>query len=568
MYKNRSENYPLYEVRNLYSLRQLVDENAVMFAEKAAFKYKVGKEVVSVTYAEFKKEVDSLGTALCDLGYDNTHIAIIGNNSYDWIRAYLTSLNLRGAVVPVDKDLSPEETEYILTSSEAKVIFYSGKGIAKKIAELEPKLPGVELYICFDEPEIKDDKHLFAGDLVSKGRELLENGDERFVSIEPDNETLKELLFTSGTTGKSKGVMLNANSLVFNITRAQQLMYITDTCVSILPYHHCYESTTGILTMFHRGMTICINESLRTVLPNLKLYKPTEVQLVPLFVEKIYRGIWDKAEDSGKAKTLRKLIKISNGLLSVGIDMRKIFFKSITETFGGRLKAIICGGAPLKPDMVEFFNSIGITLINGYGITECGPLISINRPEFHDHASVGQLMPGMELMIDDPNENGEGEICVKGPNVMMGYYKNPEATEAALRGGWFHTGDVGYINEHNFIFLTGRIKNIIILKNGKNIYPEEIEEKLMNASDLIAEVVVKAMKGNTEEDRLLGAEIFPDFDRAKKHGVEDVEAEIKKAISEYNDREPSYKIIKKIVFRTTEFEKTTSKKIKRNYKEA
>lgn len=567
MYKNRTENYPLYEVRNLYSLRQLVDENAVMFAEKPAFKYKVNKEIVSVTYSEFKTQVDALGTALCDLGYDDTHIAIIGVNSFEWVRAYFAALNLKGAVVPVDKDLTHDETEYIINTSEAKVVFHSGKAVAKKLSELEPKIQNVELFICFDEPEVKDEKHIFVGDLMQRGYELLEQGDTRFTSIEPNNETLKELLFTSGTTGKSKGVMLNAGALTFNITRAQQLMYITDTCVSILPYHHCYESTTGILTMFHRGMTICINESLRTVLPNLKLYKPTEVQLVPLFVEKMYRGIWDKAEDSGKAKTLRKLIKISNGLLKAGIDMRKVFFKSITDNFGGRLKAIICGGAPLKPDMVEFFDSIGITLINGYGITECGPLISINRPEYHDFTSVGQLMPGMEMKIDNPNEAGEGEICVKGPNVMMGYYKNEEATANAIRDGWFHTGDVGYINDKNFVFITGRSKNIIILKNGKNVYPEEIEEKLSVQCELIAEVVVKAMKGNNDEDRLLGAEIYPDFERAKKLGIEDVEAEIKKAVSAYNDKEPSYKIIKKLVFRTEEFAKTTSKKIKRNYQE-
>lgn len=567
MYKNRTENYPLYEVRNLYSLRQLVDENAVMFAEKPAFKYKVGKEVVSVTYSEFKTQVDALGSALCELGYDDTHIAIIGVNSFEWVRSYFAALNLKGAVVPVDKDLTPDETEYIINTSEAKVVFHSGKAVAKKLNELEPKLQSVELFICFDEPEDKDEKHIFVGDLMKRGYELLEQGDKSFTSIDPNNETLKELLFTSGTTGKSKGVMLNAGALTFNITRAQQLMYITDTCVSILPYHHCYESTTGILTMFHRGMTICINESLRTVLPNLKFYKPTEVQLVPLFVEKMYRGIWDKAEDSGKAKMLRKLIKISNNLLKAGIDMRKVFFKSITDNFGGRLKAIICGGAPLKPDMVEFFDSIGITLINGYGITECGPLISINRPEYHDFTSVGQLMPGMEMKIDNPNEAGEGEICVKGPNVMMGYYKNEEATANAIRDGWFHTGDVGYINEKNFVFITGRSKNIIILKNGKNVYPEEIEEKLSVECELIAEVVVKAMKGNNDEDRLLGAEIYPDFERAKKLGIEDIEAEIKKAVSAYNDKEPSYKIIKKLVFRTEEFEKTTSKKIKRNYQE-
>lgn len=565
MYRNKNEDYPLYEVRKLYSLRQLVDETAVMFADKAAFKFKQNGEVKSVTYREFKEEVDSLGTALCELGLNGAHIAIIGPNSYEWARSFLAVLNTSGAAVPVDKDLSNEETLNILRDSDTTAVFYAGKATAKKIDEISGSLPDIRKFICFDVPEQKDEKHLFVGDLMRMGKELLESGDTRFTSIRPDNSALKELLFTSGTTGKSKGVMLNAEALVFNITRAQMLMKITDVCLSVLPYHHSYESTTGILTMLHNGMTICINESLRSVLPNFKLYQPTEVQLVPLFVEKIYRGIWDKAEESGKANTLRRLIKFSNKLLKAGIDMRKTFFKSVTSTFGGKLNAIICGGAPLKPDMVDFFDSIGITLINGYGITECGPLISINRPLYRNPESVGQVMPGMELMIDSPNSQGEGEICVKGPNVMMGYYKNPEATEKAIVDGWFHTGDIGRVDENNFVFLTGRCKNLIVLKNGKNVYPEEIEEKLLCATPLIAEVVVMAMKDGENEERLLGAEIFPDLDRAKKLGIEDVEGEIRKAVSLYNDKEPSHKIIKKLVFRTEEFEKTTSKKIKRNY---
>ncbi len=565
MYKNKNQNYPLYEVRKLYSLRQLVDETAVMFADKPAFKFKQNGEVKSVTYREFKHEVDALGTALCELGLNGSHIAIIGPNSYEWVRAYLAVLNSSGVVVPVDKDLSNEETLNILRDSDASVVFYAGKGTEKKIDEITDSLPGIKKFVCFDVPQQKDDRHLFVEDLMKLGGDLLDGGDDRYTSIEPDNESLKELLFTSGTTGKSKGVMLNAGALVFNITRAQMLMTITDVCLSVLPYHHSYESTTGILTMLHNGMTICINESLRSVLPNFKLYQPTEVQLVPLFVEKIYRGIWDKAEETGKAKTLKKLIKVSNKMLKMGIDMRKTLFKSVTSTFGGRLKAVICGGAPLKPDIVEFFDAIGITLINGYGITECGPLISINRPLFRNPESVGQLMPGMELMIDSPNEQGEGEICVKGPNVMMGYYKSSEATAGAIVDGWFHTGDIGRVDENNFIFLTGRCKNLIILKNGKNVYPEEIEEKLSRITPLIAEVLVKAMKDSEDNERLLGAEIFPDFERAKKMGIEDIEAEIRKAVAAYNDSEPSYKIIKRLVFRTEEFEKTTSKKIKRKY---
>lgn len=565
MYKNRKENYPLYEVRELYSLRQLVDETAVLFAEKPAFKYKCEGEVVSVTYKQFKREVDSLGTALCELGYGSAHVAVIGPNSYNWVRAYLAVLNTEGVVVPVDKDLSDDETEYIINTSDARVLFCDGKATGRKIAAMEERLPNIECIISFEKPEVCDEKHRYIEDVMRLGSELLDSGDRRFTAIVPDNECLKELLFTSGTTGRAKGVMLTAGALVYNITRAQMLMKISDVCLSVLPYHHSYESTTGILTMMHNGMTICINESLRSVLPNFKLYKPTEVQLVPLFVEKIYRGIWDKAEETGKAGALRKMIKVSDKLLKAGIDMRKVFFKSMLETFGGELKAIICGGAPLKPDIVSFFDSIGITLINGYGITECGPLISINRPEFHNSESVGQLMPGMQLMIDEPNDEGEGEICVKGPNVMLGYYKNPEATSKAIVDGWFHTGDIGKVDENNFVFITGRIKNIIILKNGKNVYPEEIEEKLSRTTPLISEVLVRAMPGTADGERLLGAEIFPDYERAKKQGIEDVEAEIRKAVGEYNAAEPGYKFIKKIVIRETEFEKTTSRKIKRNY---
>ncbi len=262
---------------------------------------------------------------------------------------------------------------------------------------------------------------------------------------------------------------------------------------------------------------------------------------------------------------LTKLIKFSNAMLGMGIDLRKQLFKSVTSIFGGRLKTIICGGAPLKPQMTEFFDSIGITLINGYGITECGPLISINRPNYHNYEAVGVLMPGMKIMIDRPNEDGEGEICVKGPNIMLGYYKNEEATAEVFTDGWFHTGDVGRIDENGFIFLTGRKKNIIILKNGKNIYPEEIEEKLSVMSEIIGEVIVKAVKDDEDNERMLGVEIFPDYERAKQLGVEDVEAEVRKVISAYNEREAGYKMIKRIIFRTEEFEKTTTKKIKRKY---
>ena len=455
MYKNLKENYPLYEVRTTESFRALLDEGAELFGDKAAFRFKVkGGEIKSVSYREFRDEVDAFGTGLYELGLGKAHIAVIGENCYGWARAYFTVLATEGVVIPIDKDLSDEETQYILDFSDAEAVICT-KNAEAKLDRLLPSLP---------------------------------------------------------------------------------------------------------------KLTICINESLRSVLPNFKVYKPTEVQLVPLFVEKIYRGIWDKAEETGKAGMLRKLIKVSNAMLKVGIDMRKKLFKSVTSTFGGELLGIICGGAPLKPFLPDFFDSIGITLINGYGISECGPLVSINRPCFHDYESVGLPLPETEIRIDNPNENGEGEICVKGRNVMLGYYNNEAATAEAITDGYFHTGDIGKLGHDGFLFITGRMKNVIILQNGKNVYPEEIEDKLSAMCEYIGEIIIFASKKDENGDQtVLGAEIFPDAERAAARGISDVQEVIKKAISDYNEKEPSYKVIKNIVFRTEEFEKTTSKKIKRKY---
>ena len=565
MYKNLKENYPLYEVRTTESFRALLDEGAELFGDKAAFRFKVkGGEIKSVSYREFRDEVDAFGTGLYELGLGKAHIAVIGENCYGWARAYFTVLATEGVVIPIDKDLSDEETQYILDFSDAEAVICT-KNSESKLDRLLPSLPKLKTVICLGTPAEGEGRYA-ADALAEKGRELLAGGDKRFTEAPIDNYVLKELLFTSGTTGKSKGVMLSADTLLFNIMQSQKLMKITDVCLSVLPYHHSYDSTCGLLTMFHHGMTICINESLRSVLPNFKVYKPTEVQLVPLFVEKIYRGIWDKAEETGKAGMLRKLIKVSNAMLKVGIDMRKKLFKSVTSTFGGELLGIICGGAPLKPFLPDFFDSIGITLINGYGISECGPLVSINRPCFHDYESVGLPLPETEIRIDNPNENGEGEICVKGRNVMLGYYKNEAATAEAITDGYFHTGDIGKLGHDGFLFITGRMKNVIILQNGKNVYPEEIEDKLSAMCEYIGEIIIFASKKDENGDQtVLGAEIFPDAERAAARGISDVQEVIKKAISDYNEKEPSYKVIKNIVFRTEEFEKTTSKKIKRKY---
>lgn len=563
MYKNRKKNYPYYDVRPCTDMRNLIDESARLFGDRPCIKYKEKNEVKTVTYAEFKAEVDAFGTALYSLGIGKSKIAIIGENSYQWILSYLTVLNSDGVVVPVDKDLPNADTAYILNHAECEAVIYSN-AVADKIGAIKSELPNLKVFIRMNGvPDEGSGQHRLR-DLVDIGVRLLDEGDTSFISVVPDTKGLKQLMFTSGTTGSSKGVMLSQGTLAFNVQRAQELMLITERCLSVLPYHHSYEATCGVLTMIHHGMTICINESLRALMNNFKLYKPTEMLVVPLYIENFYRRIWAAIEEKGKTATVKKGIKLSNALLKLGIDKRRKIFAEIHETFGGELKAIICGGAPLKSHMVDFFESIGITLINGYGITECGPLISINRNEYHNAESVGLPLRDTEIRIDCPNEDGEGEICVKGPNVMIGYFKNEKATAEVIKDGWFHTGDIGKIDKDGFVYITGRCKNLIVLKNGKNIYPEEIEE-FLGEIPLIKEVVVYAAKLSGDAGKALGAEIYPDFDKAKELGIIDIEDHIKRSIYSYNEKQPPYKAVKQIVFRKEEFEKTTSKKIKRNY---
>ena len=560
---NRKKDYPHYHCcPYVYSVRELLDVCVAKYGDKPAWKFKRNNEVVSVTFNEFKREVNSLGTGMCEYGIEKEHIVIIGNNCYEWALSFYAVMASAGVAVPTDNMLPEEDLEYIFNYSDSTVIIYA-KSAEKKINALKDRLPNIKLYICMEEPAERDGTHISLADVLNKGRELYENGDTRYTDIVPDPERLSELVFTSGTTGKAKGVMLNQRQICYVVSHSPDIMHVTYSCISVLPYYHTLESTCGILGMFHSGNTNHINENLRTLMPNFKEYRPTDVQLVPLFVEKMYRSIWNRIEERGETEKVKKGIKISNFLLKMGIDVRQKMFAEIHETFGGRLLEIICGGAPLSPEIADFFYSIGITLCTGYGITECAPIITITRPEFHDYRSVGTLMPGVQIKIDSPNENGEGEICVKAPNVMMGYYKDPERTAAVFdRDGWFHTGDIGSLYKDNRLCVTGRLKNVIILPNGKNVYPEEIEYKLHQLSDLLAEIVVHEFERPNGE-RVIGAEIFPDQAYIKANGITDVELEVRRVIDKYNESEPIHKVIKEIKIRDTEFQKTTSQKIKR-----
>lgn len=562
----KNKNYPLYEVSPLTDFKDMLRQAVEQAGDKIAFRYfrdYAAKDIRDVTYNEFKRETEELGTGLASLGITNAHVAMVSENRYEWILTYLTVLNSEGVYIPVDKELPFNELMNILAHSDTKVVFFS-KHYEQKFRENAASLPWIKYFVGIDlAPEDSDERFISMGALMMRGAELLNAGDTTYLNLQPKDEELKMLVYTSGTTGTSKGVMLSLHNLVSSVYYGLQISTVYDTDLSVLPYNHTYEAVCGILVSLHHHSTICINDSLRHVADNLKLFKPDYIMLVPLFVENLYKKIQNTLEATGKAKLINTMIATSNGMRRMGIDMRKKLFKPIHDVFGGRLIKIVCGGAPIRPELAAFFDAIGINLINGYGITECSPLVSANRDYYNDYRSVGVQLPCVELKIDEPNEAGEGEIMVKGDIVMMGYYKKPDVTAEVLsEDGWFRTGDYGRLNDEGQLFITGRKKNLIVLKNGKNVYPEEIEEYL-SGIPYVEEVVVYAVKNESGEETALCAEIFPNEELFAGKTQEERHAAIKSAVEELNKTLPPYKKILKIKLRATEFEKTTSKKIRR-----
>lgn len=551
-------------VRPFSSIQELLTIARDTNPDKEAILYRENGQAMSVTYREFKDQTIALGTALKELGLSKSHVACIGENSYHWILSYLTVLGSEGVFVPIDKLIEDEAILNLLNHSESEALIFGGERYAEIIRQNRDKLPMVKYFISMD-IEQDSDEFVSLRRLVRHGKELVAAGDDSYEQMKSDPEALKMLVYTSGTTGTPKGVMLSEHNLVSSVYYGMHVCTVHTKCLSVLPYHHTYEAVCGILVGLYDNVTICINESLRTVLPNLQKYQPDYIYLVPAFVEVFYKRIWDTAEKTGKAKMLRVLIKVSNALRKCGIDLRKKLFTSVTKNFGGKLEKIVCGGAPLRAEVGDFFESIGIALMNGYGISECSPLVSVNRDQISDPSTVGFPLPCLEVKIDEPDEEGNGEIVVKGDVVMMGYYKMPEETAAALQDGWFRTGDFGHFTEIGQIVITGRKKNIIILSNGKNVYPEELEDAVMSITYVKEVIVSEYIRSDDGEKQGLSAEVFLDREKLAAEGVADVEQKIKADVDALCEPMPPHKKITRVIVRDTEFAKTTSNKIKRNY---
>ena len=551
----------LFPVEKFDSISEMLAQAEAQVPDKIAFKYKNGEKdendepvIVSVTYSEFINTTRAIGTALYERGFHGgAHVACIGENSYNWICVFLSTLAGDNVFVPIDKELPLAEMLNVLRRSGSSVVFCTEK-YEKIINENKEQLPDIKLTVRTDNSEFTD--------LIAEGDAALKNGCKGYLeSRTPENE-LKYLVYTSGTTGTSKGVMLSEKNIISCVISGLQVQTIYDVGLSLLPYHHTYEAVCSLLVSLHHHTTICINDSVRAVLQNFRLFKPTHIFIVPALAEMFYKRIWRNVEEQGKVKQLKKYIRISNGLRKVGIDARPLFFESIQKNFGGRLCQIASGGAPIRPEVSKFFDDIGMPIVNAYGITECSPGVAVNRLDSLPYNTVGYPIPCVEIRIDNPDESGNGEICVKGDNVMLGYYNDPQRTAEVLHDGWFRTGDYGNLNDKGQLSITGRKKNIIVLKNGKNIYPEEIEDYIM-IIPYVNEVVVYATRDEEGNQNGLCAEAFVDQKKVEEMGITDVAKQFKADVFEALKELPVYKQINSVVIRDTEFEKNSSRKIKR-----
>ena len=537
--------------------------------DKTAFTYYVShSELKDMSYGEFCDMVASVAAGLDAAGYSGKRVAIIGETSVQWLATYLGVLMTDGVAIPMDRELEIPVIEGFLDSVDADAIAYSAHFNGKFAGTMEGHRT-LGLYIPFapdDEECGRGDKVLPFEKLTQKGRHAMRHGYK--LSPVKDREGLAEMLFTSGTTGSSKCVMLSQKNIFSVVSSATETVDFNpdDTVVSVLPIHHTYELACTLAELDY-GLHICINDSLTHVLKNFQRFQPTGLVLVPLFVYTMYKKIWAEAKKTGRDKKLKMGLAASHALMNIGVDKRREIFADILNSFGGRLEKIICGGAALNPKMIEFFESIGISIYEGFGITECAPLTFVTPYYARKYGSVGPAVPCCQARIDGTLRNSrgyiEGEIQIKGDNVMLGYYNNPEATENAFTDdGWFRTGDMGYMDSDGYCYVTGRLKTVIVLENGKNIFPEEIEEYIGDI-DTVSEVVVVGRQSG--ENVNLVALIYPDYSKFPEDATEEeILASLEESIHQMNKKLPSHKQVKKVELRTQEFEKTTSKKIKRH----
>ena len=552
-----------YETDYIHTLRDLLERSEKKYGLDFAYKeLDPERNLHSYTFVQLREDVDALGTSLLERGLLGKHFAIVGENSYSYVVSYMAVSMGLGVIVPLDKELSKEELLKLICKSDAEVLLYS-ELLSDDVEELKGSCPEVRTFINISMYGTKMGS-ISILDLLQEGRSLINSGDRRYKTLPIDRNKMAAILFTSGTTGVHKGVMLSHKNILTVIHSAFSMFRFSKVSFSVLPINHTYEFNLHVLGCLYGGITLCFNDSIKHVKDNLMIFQPGMTLMVPMIVESLYKNIWKEAEKNNLTKHLQYGIWFSNLIRKVGIDQRKLFFKPIMESLGGNLQTIVCGGAPLRPDIVKGFEDIGISVYNGYGITECAPLIATNCTMKNIAGSVGFVIPDNLVRIADTDEDGIGEIQVQGDNVMMGYYKDPVSTRKTFTAdGWFKTGDLGYLDRKGALYITGREKNLIILANGKNVHPEELEEYILDHLAYVKEVVVYAPLSPEGNEVMIMAEAYVEDQFLIEKGVDEAKKILKEDISKLNHKLSVYKRIHDVELRECEFEKTTTKKIKR-----
>ena len=551
----------LHEPRYFENVRKLLEWSAEEYGSDTVYSFRPTPraEIVKKSFVEFRDDVRALASELLAMGCAGRHCVIIGKLSYEWAAMYYATLSIGGVLIPLDRDWQAEDLAATVDRAEAKFLFCDAD-LKEKAAVIENKvsLAAPTFYLNGKEEDAS------VASLIEKGREKFAADPNAYFNAPIDPHVMALMVFTSGTTGKGKGVMLSQNAVLSDLSSIIPYMDFGKKTVGVLPPHHTFGSSVMLIGHMMIGSEIYISGGLRYVAKELKEQEPEHLVIVPLYLETFYRRIMANLKEKKKEKLVARMIKVSNGMLKVGIDVRAKLFGEIRAAFGGKVKMIISGGAPINPEILNFFEAIGISTLNGYGITECAPIIAVNHSKSSIPGSVGYVLDIDTVKIDHPNEDGEGEIWVTGPNVMLGYYKDEAATADAIDSeGYFKTGDYGKLDKNNVLYITGRKKNLIILSNGKNVYPEEIENELVATPGVIDIIVYEGQSKRGMEHNAIVAEVYPDKEYIEKNNVTDIKAHLQKYVDDYNRTAVPYKKIGVLKVRDTEFPKNTLRKIMR-----
>lgn len=572
--EKKNKKHQPYKTTDYKTIKEVFVNSIEKFADNTLILQKPSHKepYKEISYKQFGEDVIALGEKLIKILPKNARVVIVSETTYDWYVSYMAMLCGVGIAVPVDKELPDNELENVINRSKATAVIYSAKK-KDSIKKIENSIPKVKYFIEMNSDEYIIGKHVGINYLIKEGKEIVESGDTSYMDIKIDPEEFKVLIFTSGTTSNSKGVMICNRNLAANINAVFAFMHLypEDRLFSILPLHHTYESTIGFLVPFAAGSSIAICEGLRYIVPDMQEAKPTIMLTVPLLVENLYKKINETIKKSKKDGIVNSMIYITNALKAVNVDIKRKVFSEILENFGGRLRIIVSAAAPIDSKIAKWIEDIGIEFLQGYGLTETSPIAALT-PEYEPsrYASTGIAVKDTDIKVLNPNEKGEGELLIKGPTLMLGYYEDEEETRKAIENGYFHSGDIGRIDADGFIYITGRSKNVIVTQNGKNIYPEEIEMLLNDIPEIKESIVYGKKESEDKRDKelIITAKIIPNYKKieeiyGKNLSDEEVQKIIWNKVKETNKKLTSYKAVKKIEIKKDEFEKTSTMKIKR-----